>query len=1238
MADILRSYFVFNSDHLILLHGHHHLPLMVLSILIAVVASYMALTTASSATHKSTATVRRLHIATGTIALGGGVWAMHFIGMLSFELGVRVRYDPMMTALSMVPSLLAAWLTMRILVRPHLSLQHLLLGGLLVGAGIGVMHYSGMAAMELPVLLRFDPFWFSLSVIVAVALAMVSLWISFGLRRYLSLRGYQIRLLGGAIMGLAISSMHYTAMHAARFIVDDDLLLPGSDGKSTMAFIISLVIAVFGMLLGVLNTLIRYRDLYRQSRENIANIAAIFDTAVDGLITISSSGIILSYNSAAERILGYRAEEVIGHNVSLLTPEPHRSHHDSYLSNYLNTGQAKIIGTGREVEAQHKDGHLVPIRLAIGEAKVSGQSTFVGFITDISERRAMETALIEREQQFRTLIGNIPGVSFRRLFNDDWDFVFVSDAVVTMTGWSAQDFHHHRVRFASLLPSEDRLVMLHRIREFAEQHQSYTLEYRIRHRDGDYRWVSESATAVWQDNQLLWIDGVILDITDSKRRSIEFESLIRAVDDATGVCEMDACGIIQRANPNFSQMLGYDNDELTGQHSSILMQANGPDARFMESCWERIRTGELVHGEFARVGKDGKTRWIRASYSPVMIPGSVEFRVIELCTDLTLRRHMELELVTAKNVAEQAAEAKSAFLANMSHEIRTPMNAILGFTELLLDSQLDAQQHKHLTTVRQSARSLLALLNDILDTAKLEQGMTELEVSDFSLLGVCEHVFATFQLAAEQKGLALTLDYDNDAPVYLQGDALRVQQVLTNLLSNAIKFTELGHVRIHVQAAHGASDGVVIDVEDSGIGIPADRLDAIFDPFSQADASMTRRFGGTGLGTSIARQLVGLMSGRVSVRSELGQGSVFTVELPLAKGRYVAPTTTSSIEPLLPTLTVLIADDVPQNIVLLQTVLERRGHRVIIAENGEQAVKTYQLQRVDVVLMDIQMPILDGHQASQRIREWERSQQQSSTPIIALTASVLEQDRQLALAAGMNGFASKPIDVTALMGEIAKVLGLGHDNVPEIDQVATHSTVKTTLTMDELRLNQLWPDRNSWFRVVSEWLSSFATEHTLNALADDSKRMAWLHRTRGVAANLGFAALEHDLAQWEQQGACDDAAWQVIIKSVMHHRAGIDAAFIQWQHQHMNTLTVASAPVAFSATDDKESVVKLQILQRRLQQGEIPSDELLQLRNVLPSAVYQALSDALDVFDLDDALRLLSEYMIASQLTPPEDK
>ncbi|HTS51431.1 MAG TPA: ATP-binding protein [Bryobacteraceae bacterium] len=391
--------------------------------------------------------------------------------------------------------------------------------------------------------------------------------------------------------------------------------------------------------------------------------------------------------------------------------------------------------------------------------------------------------------------------------------------------------------------------------------------------------------------------------------------------------------------------------------------------------------------------------------------------------EVVQRSLVNRELRQAKNKAEEAVRLKGEFLANMSHEIRTPLNGVTGMITLALDRCEDPEAREQLQLARNSAMSLTAILNDILDLSRVEAGKLKIESVPFNLRDMLRECLWIFDPAIREKRLSLTVNVAADCPERVLGDPIRLRQVLINLTGNAVKFTPDGEIRVAVSMP--APGTLRFDVRDTGIGIPQDKLGVIFEAFTQADGSHTRRFGGSGLGLTITKRLVGLMGGQITAQSEPGNGSLFSVVLPLA----AAPAGESSLElrATVPTSTpaklhVLVAEDNPINQKVAAGILSRKGWTVTVASTGQQAYQAFLTNRFDLILMDVQMPEVDGLEASTLIRDWEREHSLERTPIVAVTAHASSAQHEQCIAHGMDAVVTKPIDIAALFETIQRVI------------------------------------------------------------------------------------------------------------------------------------------------------------------------------------------------------------------------
>jgi PAS domain S-box-containing protein len=531
------------------------------------------------------------------------------------------------------------------------------------------------------------------------------------------------------------------------------------------------------------------------------------------------------------------------------------------------------------------------------------------------------------------------------------------------------------------------------------------------------------------------------DVTDRKQAEAELresEMRKRAVFEAAmdSIVFTDQDGRIVEFNRASEAAFGYHRDEVIGKEMSEVFVPAELRERHRNNLARYSGAGEMgsLLGrrlETEMVRKNGKRFLAEMAMQPIPLQrGAAGFAVF--VRDITQRKLQERALRQAKEDAEAASRSKGAFLANMSHEIRTPMNAIIGMSEFLLDTELTDEQREYMGMVLQSGNSLLALLNDILDFSKIEAGRLEMEKVDFQLRKWLHDTLKPLSFRSKQKNVAMRWEVDAGTPDSLIGDPYRLRQIVTNLISNAVKFTDEGEISVRIEPRAKSKREAVLQfqVSDSGIGLTKEQCKKIFESFEQADKSMTRRFGGTGLGLSITSRLVEMMQGKIWVESQPGQGSTFyfTARLGIGEAKEAAPETpadetgTAAAKPRsAESVQILLAEDSVVNQKLAIGLLRRKGYQVVVAGDGKEAVELLRSGGIDLILMDVQMPEMDGLEATKVIREME--QDDKHVPIIAMTAHAMKGDRERCLAAGMDGYISKPIRAQSLYETIEQFVG-----------------------------------------------------------------------------------------------------------------------------------------------------------------------------------------------------------------------
>ena len=610
-----------------------------------------------------------------------------------------------------------------------------------------------------------------------------------------------------------------------------------------------------------------------------------------------------------------------------------------------------------------------------------------------------------------------------------------SERWATMLGFSKEEVPNFGCYCNKNIHPEDRKLFDDSFSSYLNgTSEKYEAELRLKTKDGAYKWIYTRGKVVQRDKdgKPLKVVGAHTDITEKKnaeKRLEESEQMFRMLfnDAPMPYQSLDIDGNFITVNKVFCETLGYRPDELIGKNFSELLHPDWVN-HFRENFPRFKAIGEVLGVEFEMKKKDGE--FVLVSFTgKIGKESDGSFRQTHcVFRDISSERAYQDGLVKAKEEAEQANHAKSMFLANMSHELRTPLNGIMGMHQLLKTTHLNDEQEGYVSLAIDSARRLTSLLGDILDLTRIEAGKLNVVEKSFEIKDVFELAEQLFGPVCRQKDVSLFFNIHPSLSKVLIGDQIRVQQILNNLVGNAVKFTESGSIRCEAYPLpHENKDTqrILFSVSDTGIGIEEDKLDQLFEPFTQADEGYKRAYQGAGLGLSIVRQLVKLMGGSVSVASEPGKGTEFHFCLPFkiddSESVAIQHEASSPCHEPCPH-SVLIAEDEKVNRTALQTILQKSGYKVTSVENGTEALEELRKNTFDIILMDIQMPIMDGVEATKAIRSGQAGEKNSSIPIVALTAFAMSGDKESFLNAGMNGYLAKPVEVDELNSVISELL------------------------------------------------------------------------------------------------------------------------------------------------------------------------------------------------------------------------
>lgn len=639
---------------------------------------------------------------------------------------------------------------------------------------------------------------------------------------------------------------------------------------------------------------------------------------------------------------------------------------------------------------------------------------FIGYFTN-RERIDAFQQIRDREAILNSINNNVHHGIFRT--NADDETIYANENFARMLGYdSLAEMQHVKKPFQFAVPEQARQINVQKMsKAFIND-----VEAEIKCRDNTTIWVLLSLSPFLDPvGNLRYYDGAIIDITARKKAEKNLTLFSAAIEHSTTcVAITDQSGYIRYTNPFFAKVTGYDFSELSGTKIQSYIAQDSP---FLGKMRSELKTGRVWKGELNHKNKSGDTITLLVSIAPIYSGVDDITNFVIVAEDITERKIAERELIVAKEQAESAHKAQEQFLSTISHELRTPMNAVIGISNLMLEENPRADQAENLKILQFSANNLLALINDVLDLTKIEAGKLDMIAQDFDIGNTLSDINKSHRIKANDKGVELNVNIDRNVPKILVGDAHRLSQVLNNLVGNAVKFTDKGRVEINVKALKSAGDDVEIGftVKDTGIGIPADKVLHIFEPFSQASALTNRIYGGTGLGLAITRKLIELQGGKISVLSETGKGSTFIFNILFKKSDKDSLPKETVVRNFsgLRGIRILLVEDNKVNQKVANKFLTNWEAVVDTVDNGKEALDWIKANHYDVVLMDLLMPVMDGYEAIRRIRKMP---EYSELPVIALTASAMSHEREKAFEAGVTDYICKPFVPSELYSKIAK--------------------------------------------------------------------------------------------------------------------------------------------------------------------------------------------------------------------------
>ncbi len=1044
--------------------GHYNVGLVCLSFGIAMLASY---TTVSLGHRILAATGWRQWpwLLGGAVAMGTGIWATHFVATLALEMPVPITYDPLTTGFSLVYAVLAAAVALGLVSRPGLSWPSLSAGGVVMGLAIAWMHYTGMAAMEMPAHISYRWWLVALSVAIAVVASTLALGLTLWSRRHPCQGKIWPASLSVLALGLAIGGLHYTAMFGT--IMSETMLEPAAvafkaDNMPALDVPWLGLAVALGAGLILMITLVTLRLNQRLTEQRLQDAArAKSEQQFRTLIREMGVGVIM-LNAKAEILISNQAAREFLH-----LPEPE--------------GAPLVFGQTASI-CQENGTSFIPAYLPVQQAiaqKAPVDDVVIGVSTAQSD-------------SVRWLLMNVdPQLS---------EAGDVERVVCTCSDITSQKQAEDSVR---VVANREQTVMrvVQRMRQTLDLKTIFAAT------------TEELQTAAGCDR--VWIyrfnpdwSGVVVaeSLTDPTA-----PSTLAAINTSQSLIDQADCATRQMQNSAFdegyllledtylkeTQAETYRQDRTYHRVNDIYSEGfNDCYLGFLERWQVRayvivpIFAGSQLWGLLGIYAHHQPRTWTRHEVKMVLQVGAHLGTAVQQANLLRQTQHQAKDLAVAKQAADAASQAKGEFLANMSHELRTPLNAILGFSQILHDDATLNHDHRDLINiVNRSGNHLLGLINNVLSLAKIEANKITLNETDFDLHQTLQAVDDMLQLKADSRGIRLEVMPSPPLPYRLRADEGKLRQILINLIGNAIKFTAQGGVtvRSHLQNTAAAPDSsstktqwLEIMVQDTGVGIESEELRHLFQPFEQTQSGR-RSAEGTGLGLSLSHNFAQLMGGSITVSSAPGEGSIFTVRLPVGQSTAVAlgPVEVEQIilrlAPDQPRHRILIADDGADSRLLMRHWLEEVGFEVREASQGQEAVEIWTAWQPHLICLDMRMPVLDGYGVARQVRQLPGG---DATVIVAVTASVFEEQRSDCIAAGCNAVLPKPLDRAMLLDYVGRSLGLTYQYA-EAGGADAENTQPAAFCRDQNRLPLTQAD---FSHLAADWL---AQVHRAAQAADD---------------------------------------------------------------------------------------------------------------------------------------------------------